>query len=176
MTLTNSDFARLDEKNTEILHTVNDLSAALHERSVRLAAELRAQTEEVAADLRDRADVLSKQLFERADTLAAKLVVTELQQRVDGLAAELKAGDMREQVLTMAGELKANSEATERVEENTKGLVEAFEAVQGGMKVLDWLGKVGVRLLWITVPVAMLYGSWQAFKLWMLTGFHPPKP
>jgi len=65
--------------------------------------------------------------------------------------------------------LKTNSAATKRVEENTKDLVEAFEAVRGGMKVLDWIGKVGSKLLWFTVPVAILYGAWQAIKMWLVT-------
>ena len=47
----------------------------------------------------------------------------------------------------LSDELKTNSEATKRVEEITKGLVEALEAVRGGMEVLDGIGKVGSKLL-----------------------------
>lgn len=172
--MTPSDFARLDDRNTEMLSKVDDLSASLHERAARLANDLRAQTDALATDLRERADALAADLRERADNLAAALVVTELHTRVDALASDLKAVDMRDHVKEMADELKANSEATQRVEENTKGLVEAFDAVIGGMKVLDWMGKIGVRLLWITVPVAMLFGAWTAFKLWVVTGITRP--
>ena len=152
--VTPSDFMRLEEKNVELLLTrADELALVRHERGEQLSLEVRAQTEQLN-----------------------KLVATELHARVDALTGDMRAIDMRAQVQHLTDELKTNSEATKRVEENTKGLVEAFEAVQGGMKVLDWLGMVGTKLLWITVPLAMLYGGWQAFELWLTSGRGPPKP
>lgn len=171
-----SDFARLDERNIEMLHKVDDLAATLHERAAALAKDLHIQSDALAAELRARADALASDLKQRADALAEKLRVTECHSRLDTLATEMKAIDIRDQVHAMSIELKTNSDATQRVEANTQSIVEAFQAVQGGMKVLDFLGKLGIKLLWITVPAALLWGGFSAFKVWITTGFHfPPK-
>lgn len=48
----------------------------------------------------------------------------------------------------IAGEVQKNTEITQRIESSTSGLVEAWEAISGGLKVLNFLGKIAK---WVAV-------------------------
>lgn len=60
--------------------------------------------------------------------------------------------------------LRKNTEATNRIEKNTAGLVETFEALAGGFRVLSWIGKAAV-------PIAIIWGGIKAYTIGLFTGF-----
>lgn len=73
------------------------------------------------------------------------------------------------QLQTDFGELKdnllENTETTKKVEANTKGVVEAFEAAAGAFKVLETIGKLAKPLAWIgsiAITIATFWNSWKA--------------
>lgn len=53
----------------------------------------------------------------------------------------------------------------DRIEQNTEGVVKAFEAAQGAFTVLEWLGKLAKPILWIGGLVAAAGIIWQNVKL-----------
>lgn len=49
------------------------------------------------------------------------------------------------------------------IDKNTKGLVEAFEAMQGAFKVLGWIASAAKPILWIgglVVAAGAIWSSW----------------
>jgi hypothetical protein len=79
--------------------------------------------------------------------------------RLDAMEKRLEDGDTRMGQIEQS--LKQNTESTQRVEKNTGDLVEAFNSLKGGFKVLQILGKVAA-------PVGAIIGAgvaaWAAFK------------
>lgn len=55
-----------------------------------------------------------------------------------------------------------NTELTKSIERNTSGLIEAWEALSGGLKVLNLLGKCAK---WVTIVVGMVTALWTAWHL-----------
>jgi hypothetical protein len=53
----------------------------------------------------------------------------------------------------------------DRIEQNTEGVVKAFEAAQGAFTVLEWFGKLAKPILWIGGLVAAAGVIWQNVKL-----------
>ena len=53
----------------------------------------------------------------------------------------------------------------DRIEQNTEGVVKAFEAAQGAFTVLEWFGKLAQPILWIGGLVAAAGIVWQNVKL-----------
>lgn len=73
------------------------------------------------------------------------------------------------QLQTDFGELKENllenTETTKKIETNTKGVVEAFEAAAGAFKVLETIGKLAKPLAWIgsiAIAITTFWNSWKA--------------
>lgn len=49
------------------------------------------------------------------------------------------------------------------IDKNTKGLVEAFEAMQGAFKVLGWIASAAKPILWIgglVMAAGAIWSSW----------------
>ena len=49
------------------------------------------------------------------------------------------------------------------IDKNTKGLVEAFEAMQGAFKVLGWIASAAKPILWVggaIVTAGAIWSSW----------------
>lgn len=69
--------------------------------------------------------------------------------------------------------LKSNTEMTEAVHKNTQGLVEAWTAIGGGLRVLGWLGSVAKWVGVIAGMVGALSGAWYAVTHW---GQSPASP
>lgn len=57
-------------------------------------------------------------------------------------------------------DVQQNTVITKRIEESTSGLVEAWEALSGGLKVLNVLGEIAK---WVTIVVTMVTAVWTAF-------------
>ena len=50
------------------------------------------------------------------------------------------------------------------IDRNTKGLVEAINAAQGAVKVLNWIASLAKPLLWCAAVITAVGIAWQNFK------------
>jgi hypothetical protein len=57
--------------------------------------------------------------------------------------------------------LIAVEQKVDRIDNNTKGLVEAIEAAQGAVKVLGWVASAAKPILWISGLVMAAGAIWQ---------------
>jgi hypothetical protein len=57
--------------------------------------------------------------------------------------------------------LIAVEQKVDRIDNNTKGLVEAIEAAQGAVKVLGWIASLAKPILWIGGLVMAAGAIWQ---------------
>jgi hypothetical protein len=49
------------------------------------------------------------------------------------------------------------------IDKNTKGLVEAFDALQGAFKVLGWIASAAKPILWISGLIMAAGAVWQTW-------------
>jgi hypothetical protein len=49
----------------------------------------------------------------------------------------------------------------DEIDNNTKGLVVAFNAAQGAFTVLEFLGKLAKPILWVTGLIGLVSIAWQ---------------
>ena len=52
----------------------------------------------------------------------------------------------------------------DRIDNNTKGLVDAINAAQGAIKVLEWIAAAAKPLMWIAGGFTLIGIAWQNFK------------
>jgi len=52
----------------------------------------------------------------------------------------------------------------DRIDANTKGLVDAINAMQGAMKVLGWVASAAKPLMWFGLAITAVGVAWQNFK------------
>jgi hypothetical protein len=57
--------------------------------------------------------------------------------------------------------LIAVEQKVDRIDDNTKGLVEAINAAQGAVKVLGWIASLAKPMLWIGGLVMAAGAIWQ---------------
>lgn len=57
--------------------------------------------------------------------------------------------------------LIAVEQKVDEIDNNTKGLVVAFNAAQGAFTVLEFLGKLAKPLLWLAGVIALVGTVWQ---------------
>lgn len=69
---------------------------------------------------------------------------------------EVSHKQIYERLLTV--ETKVNE-----IDKNTKGLVDAIDAMQGAMKVLGWVASLAKPILWIGGLVMAAGAVWQTF-------------
>jgi hypothetical protein len=55
-------------------------------------------------------------------------------------------------------------EKVDRIDDNTKGLVEAIDAAQGAVKVLGWIASLAKPILWCAALIVSIGIAWQNFK------------
>jgi hypothetical protein len=55
-------------------------------------------------------------------------------------------------------------EKVDRIDNNTKGLVEAIDAAQGAIKVLGWIASAAKPILWVAALITTIGIAWQNFK------------
>lgn len=55
-------------------------------------------------------------------------------------------------------------EKVDRIDNNTKGLVEAINAAQGAIKVLGWIASVAKPVMWLMAGITFIGIAWQNFK------------
>ena len=49
------------------------------------------------------------------------------------------------------------------IDKNTKGLVEAFDALQGAFKVLGWIASAAKPILWVAASIMAAGAIWQTW-------------
>jgi hypothetical protein len=49
------------------------------------------------------------------------------------------------------------------IDKNTKGLVEAFDALQGAFKVLGWIASAAKPILWVGALIMAAGAIWQTW-------------
>jgi len=54
-------------------------------------------------------------------------------------------------------------EKVDRIDNNTKGLVEAVNAAQGAIKVLGWIASIAKPILWVGGLIMAAGAVWQTF-------------
>ena len=52
----------------------------------------------------------------------------------------------------------------DRIDENTKDLVSAIKAMQGAIKVLEWIAAAAKPLMWLGLAITAIGVAWQNFK------------
>lgn len=52
----------------------------------------------------------------------------------------------------------------DRIDENTKDLVAAIKAMQGAIKVLEWIAAAAKPLMWLGLAITAIGVAWQNFK------------
>jgi len=55
-------------------------------------------------------------------------------------------------------------EKVDSIDKNTKGLVEAINAAQGAIKVLEWIAAAAKPILWVGLAFTAIGVAWQNFK------------
>lgn len=76
----------------------------------------------------------------------------------DYVAARLREGD---------AQMQAMRNTIDDVKQNTKDIVDIFNAVRGGFRVLGWLGSL---LKWLVIVGAPLGTAWLVIKGWVAPG------
>jgi len=51
----------------------------------------------------------------------------------------------------------------DEIDKNTKGLVEAIDALQGAFKVLGWIASIAKPILWVGGLIMAAGAIWQTF-------------
>lgn len=59
--------------------------------------------------------------------------------------------------------LLAVENKVDSIDKNTKGLVEAFDALQGAFKVLGWIASAAKPILWIGGVIMAAGAIWQTW-------------
>ena len=52
----------------------------------------------------------------------------------------------------------------DRIDENTRDLVSAIKAMQGAIKVLEWIASAAKPILWCMAGITAIGIAWQNFK------------
>ena len=59
--------------------------------------------------------------------------------------------------------LLAVESKVDSIDQNTKGLVEAFDALQGAFKVLGWIASAAKPILWVAGLIMAAGAVWQTW-------------
>lgn len=79
-------------------------------------------------------------------------------------ASDTDWGDLCERVDEMDRRLQINTEATERIDSNTRELVEAFRDLKGFFSVTNTVGKLAKPLGWVLAAGTAGVLLWDRFK------------
>ena len=86
----------------------------------------------------------------------------ETQARLE--AGDRKMSDLQEQIDGLRSAIADNTALTQQIRDSTAGLVEAFGALRGGLKVLEAIGRAARPVSYIVAAVAAGLGLWQTLK------------
>ncbi len=90
---------------------------------------------------------------------------TVLEQRIEDLDARFAL--MERNMAANTDATKRNSDAIEQIRQNTQDIIETFQALSGGFKVLQGLGHLAKPLAYIVGCVTAIitaYSAWRGLK------------
>ena len=91
--------------------------------------------------------------------------------RLNAIEGRLERGSDRMDAIERA--LKANTEATLEGNRDAREVLEIFQAVKGGIKVLGW---IGAMVKWLAPLATLCFAAYSAFYAMTHGGQLPPKP
>jgi uncharacterized coiled-coil protein SlyX len=83
-------------------------------------------------------------------------------ERLDKGAARMD--DLQGQIDGLSDAVAENTKLTQAIHDSTAGLVEAFQALQGGLRVLEQIGRIARPVSYIVATVTAIWGLVQAIK------------
>lgn len=83
-------------------------------------------------------------------------------QQLDRGAARMD--DLQHQIDALDKAIAANTDLTQKIHDSTSGLVEAFDALRGGLRVLEQIGRVARPLSYIVGFATAAWGFFQLLK------------
>lgn len=89
-------------------------------------------------------------------------VVKELLAADREISERLAAGDAR--MSRIEAELRVATQTVDAVKADTSEIVEAFDAMKGAFKVLNWIGSFARPVAGIVALAAALWGLWSAVR------------
>ena len=87
---------------------------------------------------------------------------TTIPGELSAIKQRLEDGDKR--MSQLSSRLEENTAVTNRIAENTAGMMEFLDAAQGAFKVLTWIGKLAKPIGYIAAAGAAILGFWTAIK------------
>lgn len=87
---------------------------------------------------------------------------TTIPGELSAIHQRLEDGDKR--MTQLSDQLEANTATTNRIAENTAGMMEFLDAAQGAFKVLTWIGKLARPISYIAAAGAAILGLWATMK------------
>lgn len=81
--------------------------------------------------------------------------------RTDRRVSDTQLSALSTRVTNLETGMKENTEVTKRIEENTRGIVEAWQAIVGGLQVLAFLAKLAK---WGSAIAAFAGAIWYFMK------------
>lgn len=85
-------------------------------------------------------------------------------------SADKHLTELSSRVSTLEEGMKENTEVTKRIEENTRGIVEAWQAIVGGLQVLAFLAKLAK---WAGYIAGAVTAVWALLKFGDSGGVNP---
>lgn len=79
-------------------------------------------------------------------------------------AGDRKMEDLQEQINGLRAAIADNTAITQKICDSTSGLVDAFDALRGGLKVLECIGRAARPVSYIVAAVAAGIGLWQSIR------------
>lgn len=88
--------------------------------------------------------------------------LAEEDKRMDSLTDEVTAIKLEQAQFRV--EMAENTNATNRIEDNTAEMLDVFESWKGAMKVLNWIGKAAKPIGYVVGLGASIAAFWAALK------------
>lgn len=85
-----------------------------------------------------------------------------IEKRLQAVEARLQNGDVA--INQIKKDLAENTEATRRIDANTREMVEFFESMRGAFKVLNWIGALARPIGAVVMLGTGLWAAWVAYR------------
>lgn len=67
-------------------------------------------------------------------------------------------------VASMEDNMERNACVIAKIDASTSGIVEAFQALEGGVKVMQWIGKLAKPIGWIVAMCTAIAVAWTKLR------------
>lgn len=89
----------------------------------------------------------------------------------DRRVSSLPSQSMWDKLLELEKRLEENTKATMDIKNNTANIIEAFDAMQGAFKSIEFLAKLGKPLIWIGTAIILSGAVLTNFKAQLIAFF-----